>query len=108
MKHEITEEAILKAANECPDTKKVLEILFPDAFKNEVDEYKIYAFNGSGDKIYKLQRIGKSWAFCDLRTSVCMADGSYDSIQQALSGRENVKVFSTRKDFFKWALEQVS
>ncbi len=103
-----TKDDVLKAHdNGCDDVKEVIENLWPDEFKKEeFDRDKIYAFYSTGD-IYKLHRIGDRWGFVDMGDSSCYASGTHDTPEQAMR-RCSVHVFSNKKDFLKWALEQIS
>lgn len=112
MKYEITEEAILKAANECPDTKKVLKILFPDAFSEiQYEQGKIYIVISNFDgALFKLHEFGKEWMFCEMNSSECGHSGTHDTAQKAINNIDGCKlqVFDNEKEFYKWAVKQLS
>lgn len=92
--------------------KVVLKNLAPVVSVQNTSEHKIYAFKGAGDYIYKLHHSGSKWGFIDMGSSICFANGSFASMENALtytmSDRVNIYEFDNQKEFFKWALKELS
>ena len=108
----IKKENLQKAYDEGDKTQKeFLETLCPDEFKSKIeyDSSKIYAVCGFAT-IYKLHELDGKYMFCDMANSSSGWTGKHTSVEGVLKSAEDeeVEVFDNQKDFFTWALKQVS
>lgn len=111
MKLQITKEKVLEAASKCSTAKETLKTLFPEVFKMEFNKDKIYAFKHIYDNIYKLHRgVDGIYKWLSLGSSFRQWNNDYKSGEEALESfkEKNIQVFDNQKDFFTWALKQVS
>lgn len=96
--------ADVKAAHAkgCSTGKAMVEAMFPKVFEKILDynENKIYAFSSCGD-IFKLHRIGDSWAFISMSDSICWGNGNFETAKKALASR-NCMVFNNQREFINW------
>ncbi len=80
------EKAISELAKEHPCFKNTLQEKFPNVFL-KYDENLTYLYEGIG-RIYKLHRVDGRYAWIDLLSSNCYADGTYSTAEIALSNHK--------------------
>jgi len=107
---------ILKAHSDgCEDVKKVIENLWPDEFEDKYDETKIYALHNRTTNniniIHKISDSSGSLFHCfNLFANgdgVC-SENDFDSLIKNVNNYHRVESFDTQKEFYKWALKQLS
>lgn len=76
--------------------------------KVEFDEYKIYAFIGRDNDIYKLHNIcdNGEHAFIELSSSCCWANGSGEAEEMIEKVGDSLHVFDSQNTFIKWCAEK--
>lgn len=74
---------------------------------DEINHYKIYAFADGGD-VFKLHEIDNTYAFIDMDTTCCLANGYFKTAREALNDTlkagYTIYEFEDSEEFFKWAL----
>ena len=112
----ITKKNVLEAAKVNTAVKEVLKKLCPEAFEEEFDKMKIYAFEqktGSLFKgtIYKLGRIGDKYSFLNQNNSYGMNTPELEEpkelIRIAKLNGQDIKVFNNQDEYFIWAYNEV-
>ncbi len=83
--------------------KEKLEEIIPNAFIPKFDNSKIYIY----DNRYKLHRVGEDYAWIDLRTSNCFANGVATADDLIRYAGSYLKVFDSYRDFIIWSHEQL-
>lgn len=101
MKVETTKQKVLDASKTSVEAKDMLKELFPEAFNIQYREGKLYAFHSCGG-IYKLHRVEDRFAFIDLKSSECYANGTRKTAQQMIDNTNNVVEFNNHKEFAIW------
>jgi len=112
-----TKENILKAHSDgCDDVKKVIENLWPDELDKKIEYYedKIYAFyDNFNENIKVIHREAyeagkfKGYKLTSGGTSNHERDSFKDTVE-SVSGSNKIEIFYNQKDFFTWALKQLS
>ena len=78
--------------------KEIGEKRFNEIVKPEFDEDKVYLYKGKYTGYYKLHEIEESFAWVDLESSICLANGHHKTPQQALDSVDDYQVFDSIKD----------
>ena len=110
-KVDFTVEEIRRAAETCPDFKRIMKTLKPEVFEKEEIEYidgRIYAFYSCGD-IYKLQRIDRLWSFVSFEMPSAVASGWHSTPKEAIKYvcKEKIKYFTSQEEFVRWCAKEL-
>ena len=96
---EITKEQLEKLT--CLVGKQALKLIIPNAFEPIFSREKIYVYRN-----YKLHRVvGDEYAFIDMETSNCWANGSGNPTHLIKYAGKELKVFDSYKEYIKWTYE---
>jgi hypothetical protein len=103
------DEDFVKAAYDaaCHDWKRKIEEKFPHLMFAEFDKRDIYGFASKSGNLYKLHRVSEDrglYAWIDVSTSDCYANGVGTAIDQLRYAKRQgtVKVLHTVQQFAEW------
>ena len=107
-----TVEEIRRAAETCPDFKRIMKTLKPEVFEEEVkyDKFKCYAII-SGVNIFKLVEVKNEFQFISIGDTFHAYDIVYISAERAIKEAQKyntVHTFTSQEEFVRWAAQQLN